>query len=188
MSKSRSLLKAIRFPAWRGGKAFARDQRGTTAIEFGLLAIPFFALVGATLETGLVSLAGQILDSAVQDSSRLIRTGQAQTANYNAALFEDAICDGLYGMFTCNELRVRVTVMVDFATAMAASPVVASGPNAGQWSIVEDYDDGVRDSIILVEAHYKWPVILNIGGFTLEDQPGGMRLLSAVRVFRNEPF
>ena len=56
---------------WRG---FAHDESGVTAIEFGLLAVPFFSILGAILETSLVFLSGQVLESAVQDASRLIRT------------------------------------------------------------------------------------------------------------------
>ena len=60
------------------GRGFRRDERGTTAIEFGILGMPFFALLAAILETSYVFLAGQILDTAVQDSARFIRTGQVQ--------------------------------------------------------------------------------------------------------------
>ena len=35
----------------RKGRNFARDERGVTAIEFGILALPFFMIIGATLET-----------------------------------------------------------------------------------------------------------------------------------------
>ena len=71
----------------RRRRGFARDDSGVTAIEFGLLALPFFSILGAILETSLVFLSGQVLESAVQDTSRLIRTGQAQVASVTAAQF-----------------------------------------------------------------------------------------------------
>jgi hypothetical protein len=40
----------------------------------------------------------------------------------------------------------------------------------------------------MVQAYYKWPVILNFGGFNLQTAGDGTHLLSAVRVFSNEPF
>ena len=52
----------------------------------------------------------------------------------------------------------------------------------------EQYTPGIGGSVVLVEAYYKWPVILNFGGFSLQNQPDGTRLLSGVRLFRNEPF
>jgi Flp pilus assembly protein TadG len=180
----RNLLHRLTAAPLRRGKAFARDERGVTAIEFGLLAIPFFALVGGTMETGVVSLAGQILDSAVQDSSRLIRTGQAENANFSETLFRDAICDRLHGLFDCDALRVNVSVITNFSGAALGPPVDVSG----NWTLPAAYDDGGGDSIVLVRAYYKWPTMLDIGGFSLADQPDGTRLLGAVRVFRNEPF
>ena len=77
--------------------AFGRDDRGVTMIEFGLLAVPFFTMIAAILETALVFLASQILDSAVQDASRLVRTGQAQANNYTLASFNTAVCNELFG-------------------------------------------------------------------------------------------
>ena len=123
MSKRSQWLRMLVSPAIRRGRAFGRDETGVTAIEFGILALPFFTIVMAILETSLIFLAGQILDSAVQDSSRLIRTGQAQnnTPAYGPEDFREAICSGLYGMFDCDagdgKLRVSVTVLTDFSAA-----------------------------------------------------------------------
>ena len=187
MPPSVSLNRNFRRFAARGER-FARDTRGVTAIEFGLLAIPFFAILGATLETAIVFLASQIMDSAVQDSARLIRTGQAQSASYTAADYRSAICASLYSLFDCSKLKIRVRVVADFASAKTNTPVQTSGPNKGQWTVVETFTPGGRNAVVIVEAYYKWPVILNLGGFSLQNQPDGTRLLGSVRVFRNEPF
>ena len=90
MPQRRSLLRRLFAPAIRRrAQAFARDERGATAIEFALLALPFFTLIFAILETSIVFLAGQILDSAVQDASRKIRTGQAQKPATTSTSFRD---------------------------------------------------------------------------------------------------
>lgn len=177
-------------PVRRRSGAFAHDERGVTIIEFGILAIPFFALIGATLETAVVFLGSQFLDSAVQDSARLIRTGQAQGNGYTAANFRTAICDGLYGLFDCSKLKVKVSVVTNFANATVTSPVqpAVDCTTTCNWTIVEQYNPGVGSDVILVQAYYKWPVMLNFAGFNLMDQPDGTRMLGAVRVFRNEPF
>jgi len=167
---------------------FARDQRGVTAIEFGFLAIPFFAIMGAILETALIFLSSQVLDSAVQDTSRNIRTGRYQSENYTATQFRAAICNGLYGLFNCDNLKVRVRVLDSITDGSVVSPVSTSGTTAGDWTIVEQYAPGIGGSVVLAEAYYKWPVILNFGGFSLQNLPDGTRLLGASRLFRNEPF
>jgi len=57
---------------------FIRAKDGATMIEFGILAPPFFLVLIAILETVMASLAGQILQTAIHDTSRLILTGQVQ--------------------------------------------------------------------------------------------------------------
>ncbi|HVW91347.1 MAG TPA: TadE/TadG family type IV pilus assembly protein, partial [Devosia sp.] len=101
-----------------GLAAFLADERGATVVELAILAVPFFAIMGAILETAVVFLASQFLDSAVQDASRLILTGQAQaTAGFDIDSFRGAVCDGLYGMFDCSKLEIRVSTVDNFASA-----------------------------------------------------------------------
>ena len=167
---------------------FLRDQGGAIAVEFGLLALPFFAIVGAILETSLVFLSSQVLDSAVQDTSRLIRTGQVQTEPISAAGFKQRICDRLYGLFSdCDALHVEVQGLTSFNAANISPPVDWTGANPG-WTRDETFTPGVRSSIVLVQVYYKWPTILNFGNMTLSNLPDGKRLLGAAAVFRNEPF
>ena len=64
----------------RCAQRFVRHQRGSAAIEFGFVAIPFLALTFAIIETALVFFAGQTLEAAAASASRLIMTGQAQSA------------------------------------------------------------------------------------------------------------
>ena len=71
-SANRSFISLTRLVARR----FGRGEGGATAIEFAILAPVFFAIIGAAMETALVFFAGQMLDSAVHDTSRLIRTGR----------------------------------------------------------------------------------------------------------------
>ena len=197
MSKRSSWLRKLSSPAIRRGRAFGRDEAGVTAIEFGILALPFFTVVMAILETSLIFLAGQILDSAVQDSSRLVRTGQAQShaPAYTAADFREAICSGLYGMFDCDladdKLRVSVTVLDDFTAASISYPL-KTGEDCDEeecdWTLAEGYVPGDGSDVVLVQAYYKWPTVVRLPGFNFQSLPDGTRLLGASRVFRNEPF
>lgn len=184
-------------PAISRARAFGRDDNGVTLIEFGLLALPFFTIVLAILETALVFLAGQILDSAVNDSSRLIRTGQAQTGSpaYGPADYRAAICAGLYNMFDCDadddRLRVSVTVVNDFGDVTIGYPVKTGedcDEEACDWTLADDYEPGKGGDVVLVQAYYKWPIVVNLPGFNFQTLPDGTRLLGASRVFRNEPF
>jgi Flp pilus assembly protein TadG len=172
------------------GRGFIRDERGTTAIEFAILGVPFFALLGAILETAYVFLAGQILDTAVQDAGRYIRTGQAQAVSgFNISNFRTAICDELYGLFDCSKLRINIQPVTNFSSATVTSPLPTTCTTTScDWAIPEVYTPGNGSDIILVRVYYKWPTILTLGGFTLQNTGAGSRLLGSVRVFRNEPF
>lgn len=184
-----SLIK--RRLARKAGRGFLRDERGVTAVEFGLLAIPFFALIGAILETAVVFLAGQLLDSAVQDASRYIRTGQMQSASYDLAKFRDNVCSRLYGLYTCSELFIDVQPLTSFSAVNIKAPVNpnCSTPAAcADWTRDPIYSPGQGSSIVVVQVYYRWPVILNLGGFNMANMPDGKRILGAAAVFRNEPF
>ncbi|WP_417310585.1 TadE/TadG family type IV pilus assembly protein [Devosia sp.] len=184
------LLRTLIAPAIRRGGAFADDERGVTAIEFGILALPFFTIIFAILETTLIFFAGQILDTATADASRLIRTGQAQAANYTSDNFRAEICERLYGLFDCQELRIRVDVVDNF-TAATITNVTETDEDCDpecDWTIVQNYNPGAGSQVILVQAYYKWPAIVNLPWFDLRNQPDGVRLLAGVRVFKNEPF
>ena len=48
-------------------RRLVRQQDGAAAVEFGLVAAPFLALVFAIMETAVVFFAGQALETAVAD-------------------------------------------------------------------------------------------------------------------------
>ena len=67
-------------------RRFVRHQDASAAVEFGLVAAPFFAMVFAIMETAFVFFAGQSLEYAAAQSGRLIMTGQADAAGYELAV------------------------------------------------------------------------------------------------------
>lgn len=197
MQKRPSLLKRLASPAKRRWRLFMRDETGVTLIEFGILALPFFSIIVAIMETSVVLLAGQILDSAVQDTSRLIRTGRALT--YNAETYRELLCSRLYGMFDCtsgpNErLRINVAVLDDFASSSPLPSPLKTGTECTAascaWVMTDDYNGGAagQSDVVMVRAYYKWPTLINFPGFNFSNLPDGSRLLGAVRIFMNEPF
>jgi Flp pilus assembly protein TadG len=92
---------ACRLLPARLARRFLRQEEGAAAVEFALVATPFLALAFAILEMALVFFAGQTLESATADSTRLIMTGQAQLAGYDETQFKTAVCDRVAGMFDC---------------------------------------------------------------------------------------
>ena len=106
-------------------RRFAAAQDGAAAVEFGLVAAPFLALMFAIMETALVFFAGQTLEAAAADSARLIMTGQAQTAGLSARpISRQAVCDQIFGLFDCaNGVYVDVKTYTTFAAINTTPPV-----------------------------------------------------------------
>lgn len=176
----------------RQGRRFARSESGVTTIEFALLAIPFFSIITAILETSLIFLAGQLLDSGVQDASRLIRTGQAQAASYTLADFRKTLCDNLLSLFDCNGLHIEVKSLGSFNAATISAPIDFSCKDKATCTWKADrpeiYSSGAGSSIMVVQVYYKWPVLLNFANISFSNLATSERVMGAATVFRNEPF
>lgn len=165
------------------------DERGATAVEFGLLAIPFFTIIAGILQTSVIFLATQVLESAVHDAARQIRTGQIQSAGGGIESFRSMVCGRLYGLFAdCNQLFVDVTEVTDFTSATAAPPVDPNCLTACEWTQVERWVPGDGGKVILVQVYYRYPVIVQFGPLGMANMADGTRLMGTATVFLNEPF
>src|SRR3569833_1128787 len=121
---SRLLTKTLAGTGLRLVRRFARQQSGATTFEFALVAAPFMALLFAILETAIIFFAGQVLETAMADSARLIMTGQAQTNGFDQTAFKNAVCSRIYGLFDCqNSLMIDVRKYTSFSSADLSQPV-----------------------------------------------------------------
>jgi Flp pilus assembly protein TadG len=170
-----------RLLAVRELRRLARKEDGAAAIEFGIVALPFLLLVFAIIETSMVFFAGQTLETAVADSSRLIMTGQAQAKGFDQGAFKQAVCARIYGLFDCqNGVYVDVKTYTNFAGIDLTPPLDAEGKLQGNTS----YQPGGPSNIVVVRLYYQWPIYVSV----LQNMSGNNRLLIATAAFRNEPF
>jgi Flp pilus assembly protein TadG len=177
---------ARRLSGFAIARRLIRQQEGAAAIEFGLVAAPFLALVFAIMETAIIFFAGQALETAAGDSARLIMTGQAQMQGFDQAKFKESVCARIYGIFNCvGGLHVDVKKYDAFANISAAKPVDANGNlDTGSFG----YQPGGPGDIVVVRLMYEWPVFVSLLGLNLSDMSGGKRLLISTVAFRNEPY
>lgn len=177
--------RLCRFLPPRLARRFVREEKGATAVEFALVAAPFLALLFAIMETAFVFFAGQTLEAATADSSRLIMTGQAQTAKFSKADFKTQVCNRIYGLFDCaNGIHIDVKSYGSSAPAAPVSPVSNGQLNTGSMT----YNTGGPGDIVVVSLYYEWPVYVTLLGNNLSNLSGNKRLLTATAVFRNEPY
>ena len=163
------------------------DPRGSSAIEYALLGPVLFALIIATIQTALVFIAQQGLESDAQNAARLIMTGQTQQAGMTAAQFRTATCNSLPPFLSCNNLYIDVTTASSFAAANTGAPTITYDSN-GNVTNGFSFAPGSQGSIVVLRLMYLWPVVAGPLGFDLSNQPGKNRMLFATAVFKSETF
>ena len=183
--RSTPAARLMRLLPAKVARRFIREHNGAAAVEFALIAVPFLALLFAILETALVFFAGQTLEAAVSDASRLIMTGQAQTAGYSQADFKTQVCNRIAGLFDCSGgVYVDVKQYSSFTSVNNTSPVTDGTFDTTKMA----YVPGGPGCIEVVKLYYQWPVYVSLLGNNLSNLNGSKRLLVATAVFRNEPY
>lgn len=166
---------------------FGRKQDGAAAVEFAIVAVPFFAILFAIIELAFVFWAGQVLETAVNDTSRLIMTGQAQKQSFDQTRFKTELCNRVLGLFNCNTgMIIDVRTSGAFASANLGKPSFKANGQVDDTGF--QYQTGGPGDIVVVRVMYEWPLILRTFGLDLADTPGGKRLLMSAVAFRNEPY
>lgn len=93
------------------GNDFVRSASGAAALEFALVALPFFALLFATLEIGLFYFFSNQLQLAAEIASRELLTGSLASGTTVQQFIDDKLCQSgglLNGLLDCSKLRVEI--------------------------------------------------------------------------------
>lgn len=163
------------------------DRRGAAALEFALVAAPLVALIVAVFQIGVIYLAGNELETAVERAARPLLTGQAQQASINQKQFSASLCAYLPALLSCSGVMVDLQVATNFSSANLAAPALtydSNGNVANQWV----FGAGGSGSILVLRVFYQFPVLLGPLGFNLANLPNGDHLLMATAVFQVEPY
>jgi len=179
-------------------KRFVYDRRGTVAIEWAIVAIPFFAIIGAIIDMSYTAWVSINLHNSLNDAARTIQTGQFQkntsTITDTSQLvnsFRDQLCmpDGTNKRLLfvdCADVKVQVQTFTSMSTA-TADPVLDASTK--QWSSTfgKKYSQAGANTFVVAQAATKIPVWFNILKVT-QDFDDGSRLVEATAVIRTEPF
>lgn len=169
-----------------------------TAVEFAIISPIFFFLMFVIAETALVFIAEQVMDNAVFETTRMIRTGQVQTGTWNTdpeatpapmtpAQFKTAVCAKMSVFIDCNSPNFYLDVKSygTFGAVNTSQPLEDDGttfkaPGAFQF--------GQPNDIVVVRAYYQWPTSPIFGNLTLKNMANGKRLIGSFAAFCNEPY
>lgn len=175
-----------------------RSRDGAAAIEFALLAIPYFMIVFAIIETFIAYTGQQLVANAVDTMGRKIRTGQITASNTKEIPFRRAFCDEISILIRCseaeittpNKLRLDVRSFANFADIPLEIPVGADGDLDPSGFA---YAPGPAKSVNIVRAYYHWDIIVDlIRPYISNVRPAGGRpnyfLIVETSAFRNEDY
>ena len=171
---------------------FSRAEEGATAVEFGLIAMPFFGLLFAIIEVSLAFWTTQVLETAVTNASRQLYTGQFQTDPTNASLtpqqlqtkFKTLVCNNVTGLFDCTS-KVSVDVQVPSSGWSASGPPVSGGQyDTSGYGFARQPASG---EITIVRASMEYPLYTRLVGLGTGLENGNL-LIVASTAFRTEPY
>ncbi len=161
-------------------RRFRRNRRGSAAVEFALIAPMFFALLFAIIETAMVFFASQVLETAAQDSGRLIYTSQ----NLTQAAFRTDFCNRVGALFPCT-----TDLCIDVRTYPPGSAITVSDPIDAGGTYVPDcqWQQPVQGWTSVVRAFYPWPLYVTGLGYNISNINRGSsnskRLLAVTSAF-----
>ncbi|MBB3352188.1 Flp pilus assembly protein TadG [Rhizobium sp. BK049] len=188
-------------------RAVARSRDGAAAIEFALLAIPYFLVIFAILETFIAFAAEELVSNAVDTMSRRMRTGQitynlGRTTDMSQTQFRQAFCNEISILISCStseaatpsKLYLDVQTFSSFSAIPTTIPKVSSDRYADINTAAFKYTPGGAGTINMLRAYYRWEIITDLVRpyiTTIRPSDGSMPtqyLIIATSVFQNEQY
>ena len=164
-------------------KKYFRSEEGTTAIEFSLLAIPFFMLVFGIIELSLMFASATLLEGATSNAARLVRTGQLQQNADPQAAFEQALCDYATVLIRCEDIVVEAQTMSSFSDFDEMAPTYDDDGNMES----QGFDAGGSGDRILILTFYNYTMMVPFVGRLLAGPDNKMPFMSTI-VLQTEPY
>ena len=177
-----------------GLQRFKRDRNGVAALEFGLIAAPFLAIICAIFELGFVNFQNEMLANAVNQAARAMLTGNLQTANVTTAqqFIAQYLCQSsnrtLPSNFDCSSLIVDVRAATSFTAGDMSNNIYKSGAN--------QFCPGQPGQIVVMRVAYPMPAFLPLNLFNrtagvVSDVPnhsGNYHILMGSALFEEENY
>ncbi|MHA7969354.1 TadE/TadG family type IV pilus assembly protein [Rhizobium sp. CAU 1783] len=193
-----------RRPLWR---RMLKSRDGAAAIEFAILAIPYFLIIFATIETFVAFTAEQLVSTAVNNLARELRTGNitynlGRSTDMTNVQFRAAFCDEVSILITCSDAEIATPsqLYLDVRTFPTFGDIPTSIPrvSSAQFADIDPssfaFTPGGAKSINMVRALYRWKVMTDLVRpyiTTIRPADGSMPtdfLIVATTAFQNEAY
>lgn len=161
-------------------RRFKSERKGSTAIEFAFIIVPFLLITLGTLEIALIHLSRSSMADAIEKTSRQIMTGESGCLT--AQQYIDQLCGRI--SFSNGQCTTNTKVVMQELASFTSDP----GADEQDFdSINSDIDNGRENSIMLLRAYHRWNVMFPLLDDALGGGEGELVLVSNL-AFRNEPF
>lgn len=170
---------------------FAANRKGTTAIEFGMVALPFLMFAFGIMGTGLHFFTQNSLEHAVETAARKIRTGQAQQGGTTVSEFKQMIKDEAGPMIDPNKLQVHLQTGDEWADVTPTSCLDGSGTQTSGTGSGDDeikQHTGGAGQVVLVTVCYEWDLAAAMPFLQFNNMANGSAMIQASTTFRTEPY
>ncbi len=171
-------------PARSSGRRARR--KGSAAVEFALVALPFFGLILATLEVGAILLTDAVLETATADAGRQVRTGQAQLQKITPEALKARLCSNmsLFSYDCSNRAHIDIRTVDTYTSPLVPDPL----ENGTFDPSVMDYQPGSPGDYVMVRVWYEHPVATPFMAQALARTTDHKVMLTTSLAFRNEPY
>lgn len=151
-----------------------------------MVATPFFFMIFAVLELGLVFLIDSTLENAVLNAGRIVRTGRAETEGYTAEKFKTALCAemSVFAGDCASRADVDVRVIPRFSDGPPPSPIRDGVLNKSDLTFVT----GEPGDLMLVRVWYSQPLVTPFMSQAVSRLKSGAIIISVTSAFRTEPY
>ncbi|MEQ9609545.1 MAG: pilus assembly protein [Kiloniellaceae bacterium] len=164
------------------GMPLARDQNGNVLIEFALVTPLFVLLIVGTLEVSVMFFTSSVIEGATVEAARQIRTGQVQESGDPMTTFQNQLCDSLFNVIDCSEVKFNVQTFSSFGEVSMPIEVDEDG------EIVNNgFTPGESGAVTVVRSLYRWEFMTPLISNLMPAGLGGHLIVSTV-AFQNEPY
>ena len=153
----------------RQARDFSKGEDGAAAVEFALVALPFFGMIFAIMELGIFFFASRFMEDGVFNAGRKALTQQL-SATSSCSDFANNIKTNVGTWFDQSKLVINVTILSSFSGSAAPLNLADAGCQMG-----------ASGQTILIQAAYPYPfTAFRIMGGSATDL--NLRAATALRV------
>jgi len=161
-------------------RRFSKAEDGATTVEFALVLMPFLIVMMGTIEVMMAFFTATAVEAAMEQATRMVRTGQIQDDATPEQAFRDALCEHTITV-RCADIRFEMVAGDSFEEVSEAPPFWEDEGDG-------DVDIGNSSSFVIARAAYDYHFLTPLIGQFLSGGGGDTMPIRATAVIRNEPF